>query len=81
MPITPKTGSLFHADSHQFSFGAAPREGDRRRQLDSVVTSICRRGWDVPTQQRAALQLNDDRLLIDDDLLDELANELCSFPR
>jgi hypothetical protein len=34
-----------------------------------------------PAQQKAAPQLDDDRLLIEDDLLDELANELCSFPR
>jgi hypothetical protein len=34
-----------------------------------------------PAQQKAAPQLDDDRLLIDDDLLDELVNELCSFSR
>jgi hypothetical protein len=35
----------------------------------------------MPAQEKAAPQLDDDRLLIDDDLLDELSNGLRSFPR
>src|SRR5947209_5771753 len=35
---------LRQSGQNQFGFGAAPREGDCRPQLDSVVTSICRCG-------------------------------------
>jgi hypothetical protein len=44
------------------------------------VASVLRgRGRDIPAQQRAATQLDDDRLLIDDDLVNEPSNELCPF--
>src|SRR5207248_7640019 len=35
---------LRQSGQNQFGFGTAPRDGDCRRQLDSVVTSICRCG-------------------------------------
>jgi hypothetical protein len=53
------------------------RAAEHREKADGIDQA--RR--DILAQQKAAPQLDDDRLLIDDDLLDELANELCSFPR
>jgi hypothetical protein len=55
---------------------------DPKRHPDSAVTRGLRCAWrDIRAQQKAASQLDDDRLLIDDDIPDELANKLCSFTR
>jgi hypothetical protein len=52
---------------------------DHADLFDGVVASVLRCRWrDIPAQ-RAAAQLDRERLLIADDLLDQPANELYSF--
>jgi hypothetical protein len=59
-------------------FGTAPLEGDAAASSTALSRPSCDAD-DGPAQQRPALKLDGERLVIDHDFLDELSNELCSF--
>jgi hypothetical protein len=61
---------------HQPGLDAAPLERDRRRSSIVLPLRSSDAGdGDIPIQQRIRPHLDDDRLLVDHDLLDERAND------
>jgi hypothetical protein len=61
---------------HQPGLDAAPLERDRRRSSIVLPLRPSDAGdGDIPIQQRIRPHLDDDRLLVDHDLLDERAND------
>ena len=65
---------------HQPGLDTAPLERDRRRSSIVLPLRSSDAGdGDIPIQQRIRPHLDDDRLLVDHDLLDERSDDLRSF--